>query len=188
MGQLIVIEVKAHPKIKVLGFSESAMLLRHHKHDSITAIISIKGHREYPPDPGNITHVLALNFDDVEAPSESDPIEAARLRLRYRRMEEEGLKVTPPTIDHALSIIYFATRIAGIGGSLLCQCHAGISRSPAAAIICLATWLGPGHETDCVNEVLAIRPSAQPHRDLIAFADCILEREGRLIQALRKRT
>jgi predicted protein tyrosine phosphatase len=47
----------------------------------------------------------------------------------------------PPTLEHARLIIDFAKSISEIEGGLLCHCLGDVSRSPAAALICLATTL-----------------------------------------------
>lgn len=99
-------------------------------------------------------------------------------------MGSVGLNFSPPTEAHARAIIEFARKIQPVDGILLRQCLAGISRSSAAALLCLTEWTGPGHECDCVEHVLAIRPAAQPHRDLVRFGDRILNRNGRLLAAL----
>ncbi len=67
---------------------------------------------------------------------------------------------------------------------LLCHCQAGISRSPAAALLCLAAWTGPGRERDCVEQVMQIRPAAVPHMGLVNFGDALLGRQGELVKAV----
>jgi predicted protein tyrosine phosphatase len=66
---------------------------------------------------------------------------------------------------------------------ILCHCGGGMSRAPAAALICLAAWRGPGSEADCVTEILKLRRGAAPHRGLVRFADEVLGRRGRLVHA-----
>ena len=69
-------------------------------------------------------------------------------------------------------------------GIVLLHCAGGVSRSAAAAAICMCVWLGPGRETECVAEVLRVRPGALPNQGLIQFADAILQRNGRLVEAV----
>lgn len=90
----------------------------------------------------------------------------------------------PPTREHARQIIEFARQIQDIGGILLCHCNAGLSRSPAVALICLVVWSGAGSEVAAVKEILRLRPRAQPHRGLVGFADGELNLAGRLIAAI----
>src|SRR5262249_26459958 len=55
-----------------------------------------------------------------------------------------------------------------------------------AALLCLATWTGPGQEAYCVEYVRSVRKCAQPHEDIIAFGDKLLGRGGALIAAVEK--
>ncbi len=173
-----------HPPLLILGYSEAGMLLRKPGAVDVRAIISIHGQREYAVETGGVPHRLVLRFDDTEAPSTTDPIHAARVRLRQREAAKVGLTLTPPTIDHARSIIDFARSVAELDGTLLCQCQGGVSRSSAAALLCLAAWTGPGQEHYCVERLLAARDCAVPHRDLVAFGDDLLHREGELTRAM----
>jgi len=173
-----------HASVLVLGYSEASMLLKRPDSAKVRAIIAIHGLREYPVAVHDVTHSLILQFDDTEAPSSSDPIHAARIRFRQRRAADDGLVVVPPSVEHARRIIDFALAIREIDGMLLCQCQGGVSRSPAAALLCLATWTSPGRERDCVAQLFDTRPSAVPHRDLVRFGDELLHRNGDLLQAL----
>ena len=53
------------------------------------------------------------------------------------------------------------------------------------AIVCLAAWTEKGDERYCADELLRVRPAAVPHVDLIRFADQLLARDNRLVEALR---
>lgn len=174
-----------HPPLLVLGYSQAAMLLRKPDRSGVEAIIAIHGQREYPVDTDGVRHSLILDFEDTEAPSRTDPIHAARIRMRARKAAEIGLRLTPPAPDHAKSVIEFAQSIRTMKGALLCHCHGGISRSPAMALLCLATWTGPDREKYCVEHLLAICPAAVPHLDLVTFGDEFLQRKGKLVQAIQ---
>jgi predicted protein tyrosine phosphatase len=176
----------AHPAVIALSRSEAQMLLQQSERKQVKAIISICGQREFPVDAPSVVHKLMLHFDDVEPRDVSKPQGAYQDLMRQRWEAETGLTTTPPTIGDAAAIIRFAQTISDIDGMLLCQCHAGISRSPAGAILCLATWLGEGREQECVAEVLRIRPAARPLTALIAFGDQLLGRRGLLLEALAK--
>lgn len=173
--------------VYILGYSEASMLLKQPEAGAITSVITIRGQREFAVEAPHIKHRLALEFDDTEAPSETDPLHASRIRLRQRQAESIGLRPTPPTREHARAIINFAESIREKKGALLCQCFGGISRSPAAALLCLSVWAGPGSEGACVEQVLSVRPAALPHADLVAFGDALLDRGGRLVEALEAR-
>ena len=160
------------------------MLLRQSNSPAIEAIISIYGQREYPVDAPGVSHKLTLRFDDIEAPDPSDPASVHRSWVHQKWNAEIGRPQVPPTVQDARAIIDFADRIRGIAGAVLCQCQGGISRSPAAAVLCLAVWAGKGQEQYCAETLLSIRPCAVPHRDLISFGDGLLERDGKLVAAV----
>ena len=172
-----------HPQVIVLGRSEAAALLKGRGAADIGVIISIHGRREYPIETSSIPRSLVLEFDDTEAPTGEDPIADYHVETRQGRAEASGILV-PPTIEHAQAIINFARDIEGSDGSLLCQCQGGVSRSPAAALLCLAAWTGPGEEAYCVEYLRSVRPCAVPHRGLVVFGDKLLERGGQLIDKL----
>ena len=173
-----------HPSVLILGYSEAGMHLRTPDAANIDAIITVYGQREYPVEAPHVNKILALRFDDAEAPSTTDPIQVARVRLRQRQAAELGLTFRPPSIKDAESVVGFARSVRDVSGVLLCQCQGGISRSPAVALLCLATWTGPGHERACAEQVLRVRPSALPHLDLVRFGDQLLGRSGALTEAL----
>ena len=135
-----------HPAIIVLGHSEASMFLRT-RASEIGAVISIRGQREAALQH-SIPKCLELMFDDIDVPANS--LERAQLELRWKRDAEYGIMHLPPSNEHATAIIEFATQNATLSGALLCQCSAGMSRSPAAALLCLATWTAPGNEARCV--------------------------------------
>ncbi len=116
----------------------------------IGAVISSMGKREHAVITPSGTPHLRLQFDDAAAESD-DPIEAARLRMRRRAAAEIGLRLEPSRREHAESILNFAREHSALRGALLCQCLAGVSRSSAAALLCLASWTEPGDERACVS-------------------------------------
>lgn len=172
-----------HPSLVILGYSQAAMFLRNPGH-GVTAILSIHGHREYGVE-SEISIRLDLAFDDVEVPIPSDVISLQRAMSRRRFATENGLTESPPTIDDAQAIITFAESLRGKEGLLICHCGAGMSRAPAAALICLNVWRGPGSETECAGIVRELRQGAVPHAGLVRFADQLLGRQGTLVATLR---
>ncbi len=170
-----------HPDVLILGYSEAAMFLQQREASDLCGIIAIAGQRDHAVETeGIVDHSLVLNFDDTETPPEDDLLGQARLSLRRRRATEFGLRLTPPTLDDARAIISFANELKDATGTLLCHCHAGISRSPATALICLTVWRGPGSEASCLAQIRAARPAAVPHLGLLRLADEVLGRDGQL--------
>jgi predicted protein tyrosine phosphatase len=66
---------------------------------------------------------------------------------------------------------------------LLIHCHAGISRSPAAAFIALCLLRPEAGEAALAERLRAASAAAKPNRLLIRLADEILGREGRMVAA-----
>lgn len=158
------------------------MFLRATPTPHVAGIISIHGRREFGIE-AKTTPRLDLHFDDVEAAIEGDPVSQHRTTLRRRWAETNGLVEQPPALADAAAIIAFAESMRGAEGIVLCHCGGGISRSPAAALICLAVWRGEGTETDCATMIRGLRRGASPHRSLVRFADQLLGRGGRLVAA-----
>jgi predicted protein tyrosine phosphatase len=87
-----------------------------------------------------------------------------------------------PQSHHIGALIAFAARW-DCQHPLLVHCHGGASRATAAAVI-LAAVIMEGREEE-VTHVLRIRaPHASPNRRMIALADTLLARGGRLVAAV----
>jgi predicted protein tyrosine phosphatase len=69
--------------------------------------------------------------------------------------------------------------------TILIHCHAGISRSTAAAYALACQQAGPGHEADLAMTLRALSAAATPNPRMIALADDLLGREGKMISAIR---
>jgi predicted protein tyrosine phosphatase len=68
---------------------------------------------------------------------------------------------------------------------LLVHCHAGVSRSTAAAILLLAQRDPAQPAEDAVLEVVRLRPRAWPNLRIIEFGDTLLGRQGEIVAAVR---
>jgi len=68
---------------------------------------------------------------------------------------------------------------------LLVHCTQGASRSPAAAYAILCLWLGKGREMQAKNFLLKIRPNSVPNLLVVAHADKLLRRGGKMVEAIR---
>src|SRR5258708_7811146 len=129
-----------YPSILTLGYSEAAMLLGGVRAKEVGAIISIYGRHENGVDAPAGVPILRLRFDDAEAVDWNDPVAANRARALSKWAQEIGRPMTPPTIEDARAIVEFARSNSQVKGAMLCHCQAGMSRSAAAALICLAAW------------------------------------------------
>jgi len=68
---------------------------------------------------------------------------------------------------------------------LLIHCTHGASRSPAAAYAILCLWLGRGREVQAKHFLLRIRPGAVPNLLVVAYADKLLRRGGKMFEAIK---
>ena len=116
--------------------------------------------------PASIPHAnhLFLGFNDIV-----DPIEG----------------MTPPGEEHVVQLIDFANRWDR-EAPLIVHCWAGISRSTAGAFIITCA-----HNPDVDEDHIATRlressPSATPNARLVALADGLLGRGGRMTDAIAK--
>jgi predicted protein tyrosine phosphatase len=160
--------MSAHPSIIVASRAQADALSSHGVFDAIIAIVG----PEDRPCIGfdQAAYRLQLNFDDLVV-DDANPAKSG---------------VAVPTIEHMRKLCDFAADIRNRELRVLCHCTAGRSRSPAAALACLAVWHGIGREDESASQLFAIRPEAQPNRTLVRFAVDVLQRNGRLIAAVTK--
>ncbi len=80
-------------------------------------------------------------------------------------------------------LIAFGEAWGGTSPTLI-HCHAGISRSPAAAFI-LMCQANAGREDEAALALRRHGPHALPNRRMVELGDILLGRGGRLVAALR---
>jgi predicted protein tyrosine phosphatase len=118
-----------------------------------------------------------LDFADSPRPLE--------LSLEFEDLDEpaDGARTaTPGDVARALE---FARRV---GGRLLVISRAGKGRAPAIALAIAAERLGPGEERRALTHVMGLERHAAPNRLVVAHADALLARDGRLVAALEERS
>jgi predicted protein tyrosine phosphatase len=69
--------------------------------------------------------------------------------------------------------------------TILIHCWAGISRSSAAAYV-IACDRNPGFERGIADELRRRAPSVTPNRLMVALADDLLGRDGRMVEAINR--
>jgi predicted protein tyrosine phosphatase len=120
----------------------------------------------------------------IGAPHEREPAGFQNVRRRLRLVFEDA--ATPheggASVDDIWQLVHFARNIDFAQGRLLVHCQAGVSRSAAAAIIVLATILGPGREAEAVEHVRRTHPHTRPNRRMLELADRSLGAGGRLAE------
>lgn len=126
-----------------------------------------------------ITCLLSIGDAQDQLPAGYDNIQSKLRLLVADVLTEEGA-----TDGDVRRIIQLAESLRQTTGKVLIHCEAGVSRSPAAALIIYAYLLGPGREREAMRRVLAQRPVAIPNRRMVQLADRMLDRGGRLLEVL----
>jgi predicted protein tyrosine phosphatase len=67
---------------------------------------------------------------------------------------------------------------------VLVHCHAGVSRSTAAAAILMCQF-ADGEEEAAFLKLLTLRKHGWPNTRMVEFADKLLDRQGRMMDGLR---
>ena len=131
------------------------------------------------------SHLVSLVPRDEQPPTPIGMPGRQHLRLAVDDISEPLPGHTAPGERHVRRLIEFM-RGWQDGGQperpILVHCLAGISRSMAAALIGL-TLLEEGSEQDAARRMREAAPHASPNRRIIALADQLLGRGGRLIRA-----
>jgi len=154
---------------------------------TVCGIEELETHRE-----SRVTDVLSLLDPGAPEPGAFDAYnEHHRVTLRFHDIIEPQLGMIPPQPADVETILKFGKDLEGqerYSGErhLLIHCHMGISRSTAAMAMLLAQAHPDQDEERIAERLTAIRPKAWPNSRMIAFADEMLGRDGRLTIAARK--
>jgi predicted protein tyrosine phosphatase len=109
--------------------------------------------------------------------------ERNHLLLSMNDIVEVQQDMVPPGREHVESLLAFAQSWDRREAAVI-HCYAGISRSTAAAYI-VAAALAPGRdEVEIAQTLRTVSPSATPNPRLIALADDLLGRRGRMVEAI----
>jgi predicted protein tyrosine phosphatase len=104
------------------------------------------------------------------------------VQLAFHDIVEPGPGLTAPDREMMQAVLDFG-RDGGRARVLLIHCWAGISRSSAAAYA-IACDRNPGFERDIAAELRRRALSATPNRLMVGLADDLLQRDGRMIEAI----
>lgn len=130
---------------------------------------------------GSVVSLLATGTPLTRPASIS---EDRHLTLWMNDIVDAAPDMTPPGVDHVERLIAFATAWDRRRPKVI-HCFAGISRSTAAAYITVAALSPERNEMELARSLRAASPSATPNPKLIAIADDMLGRQGRMVDAIR---
>jgi predicted protein tyrosine phosphatase len=133
-----------------------------------------------------ITHVLSIrgpNGADPPAFAEFGP--HRRLVLRFHDVIEPLPDQGGPTRADVESLLAFGREVGETPDAhLLVHCHAGVSRSTAAATL-IMMQANPGWSASAALEaVAALRPRAWPNLLILEIGEALLRRDGEIIAAV----
>jgi predicted protein tyrosine phosphatase len=112
-----------------------------------------------------------------------------RLTLRFHDIVEPKAGLVPPDLRHIEELLQFGHLSLGCTiEHVLIHCHMGVSRSTAAAAALLLQVHPEVADEAALAHISNIRPQARPNARMIALADELLGRRGRLIRALARMT
>ena len=130
------------------------------------------------------SHVLTL----LGPGAEPDPIcgDAHHLALRFNDITAPMAGHVAPSADTVRVILAFGERwrAAATGAPLLVHCFAGISRSTAAAYMLACAFSPRGREEALARALRTASPTATPNSLMVALADDLLDRRGRMIASV----
>lgn len=130
-----------------------------------------------------VSHLVTLINDQtmVETPPTITP--ERHLRLAMNDIAEPQPGMVAPAEDHVAELIAFASKW-DLTGPMMIHCWAGISRSTAAAFITQCALNPEVDEHEIAAALRAASRTATPNRRLVALADTVLGREGRMTSAI----
>lgn len=105
------------------------------------------------------------------------------LHLVMHDIAEAQDGMTLPGEEHVRGLLGFA-RQWDRARPLVINCYAGVSRSTASAYIIAAALAPRRDEAELARTLRKLSPSATPNPRLIAVADVLLDRNGRMIEAI----
>jgi predicted protein tyrosine phosphatase len=133
-----------------------------------------------------VTHVLSILDPDWPDP----PAFAAfpphhRLALRFNDIiDPRPDQLAPASADVARLLAFGREPDLTAGSHLLIHCHAGVSRSTAAAALILAQARPDRAAGEVLAAVAQLRPRAWPNLRILEFGDALLGRNGELVAAV----
>ncbi|GGC84350.1 tyrosine phosphatase family protein [Chelatococcus reniformis] len=138
----------------------------------------------------SVTHVLSILDPERDDPDAfGDYGQHRRLTLRFHDIIDPAPGMILPQRKDVEALLTFGEGIDLVpekSDHLLVHCHMGVSRSTAAMTTLLLQDHPQADEGTILARILRVRPQMWPNSRMIAFADELLGRGGRLNAALRR--
>jgi predicted protein tyrosine phosphatase len=128
------------------------------------------------------SHVVSLLGEAYMIDTPEGIAQGRHLRLAVNDVIDAAVD-DAPSEEHVRNLLAFA-RGWNAEAPMLVHCWAGISRSMAATFTILCDRLGPDRELQIARAIRRRAPHADPNRLFVCFADRVLGRAGRMIEAV----
>jgi predicted protein tyrosine phosphatase len=134
-----------------------------------------------------VTHVLSILDPGWPEPEALGAFDAhRRLELRFHDVIEAGPGWIAPERLDVEQLLSFGRDLTGVRGThLLVHCHAGVSRSTAAATLILAQARPDRPAEEVLQAVVLQRSHAWPNLRILELGDALLDRRGEIVDAAR---
>jgi predicted protein tyrosine phosphatase len=109
--------------------------------------------------------------------------DADHLRLRLDDISEPIDGYTVPAEEHIAELLTFVRRWDR-AAPLVMHCYAGVSRSTAGAFVSVCALNPKRAEADIARDIRRLSPTATPNIRIVALADQMLGRDGRMVAAI----
>jgi predicted protein tyrosine phosphatase len=129
---------------------------------------------------GGPADLLSLISPDAPEP-QIHPDTGRRLVLRFNDIDAPRAGLAAPDMAAVATGLAFGAAAS----TLVIHCHAGVSRSTAVAYALACQAMGPGEEVALAHRLRTLSPAATPNRLVVALADQILGRGGRMRTAIQ---
>ncbi|HTV45227.1 MAG TPA: protein-tyrosine-phosphatase [Stellaceae bacterium] len=156
--------------------------------------VTICGLDELGGRAGDVTHILSILDPGTAEPEALRGFDLGRrLKLHFHDVIDPTPGWVAPEMWDVELLLAFGRDLdafepaAGAGEPhphLLVHCHAGLSRSTAAAILILAQREPTQPVRDIVGRIIRLRPRAWPNLRIIEFGDRLLGRDGEIVAAV----
>jgi len=130
------------------------------------------------------THLISLSSPGKELDRPEHIVESGWLFLSMNDIAEERDGLVAPSHSHVRAVIDFARNWNG-HAPLVVSCYAGISRSTAVAYSVTCLLQPEQDELDLALTLRRLSPRATPNPRIVALADEMMGRQGRMIAAIR---
>jgi predicted protein tyrosine phosphatase len=131
----------------------------------------------------SVSHLVTLINGETLINTPPGIVKERHLRLSMNDISEPRDGLVVPCEDHVSDLIRFALDWDQ-QAPLLIHCWAGISRSTAGAFISLCALNPDVDEHALARALRRASPTAYPNRRLVALADRVLKRDGRMSAAV----